>query len=162
MRKSLVPLTVGLIFGSAVWVVKATPLSGLPPATSQNHSLLETIGCTRSGDNCPYGFAIKRHGGGSWSCVPCDNQKYGSRYRDDHDEYYEPRRYRDYGDGVLRSQTLSRLRRRQLRAEAVPQLLIVRLRGKPPARDLAEAAARPSPYPRDGLFLKEHGEKGHV
>jgi hypothetical protein len=65
MRKSLVPLTVGLIFGSAVWVVKATPLSGLPPATSQNHSLLETIGCTRSGDNCPYGFAIKRHGGGS-------------------------------------------------------------------------------------------------
>src|SRR4029078_13699616 len=84
------------IFGSAVWVVKATPLRGLPPATSQNHSLLETIGCTRSGDNCPYGFAIKRHGGGSWSCVPCDNQKYGSRYRDDHDEYYESRRYRDY------------------------------------------------------------------
>jgi len=99
MRKSLVPLTVGLIFGSAVWVVKATPLSGLPPAPSQNHSLLETIGCTRSGDNCPYGFAIKRHGGGSWSCVPCDNQKYGSRYRDDHDEYYEPRRYRDYAVG---------------------------------------------------------------
>jgi hypothetical protein len=29
--------------------------------------------------------------------------------------------------------------------------LIVRLRGKPPARDLAEAAARPSSYPRDGL-----------
>ena len=29
--------------------------------------------------------------------------------------------------------------------------MIVRLRGKPPARDLAEAAARPSSYPRDGL-----------
>jgi len=39
MRKSLVPLTVGLIFGSAVWVVKATPLSDFRP------QLLKTIHC---------------------------------------------------------------------------------------------------------------------
>jgi len=75
MRKSLIPLTVGLILGSAVWTAKATPLSGPPPTPSQTHSPRETIGCTKSGDNCPYGFAIKRHGGGSWSCVPCGNQR---------------------------------------------------------------------------------------
>jgi hypothetical protein len=96
MKNALMPLTamVGLILGLTVWPVNATPLP--IPTPSQDKSQVETIGCTRSGDNCPIGFAIKRHGGGSWSCVPCGNQRYG--YRDRDEEYYGPRRYREYDD----------------------------------------------------------------
>jgi hypothetical protein len=95
MKKALIPLTFGLILGSAGWA-EATPLSG--PPLAPNHSLLETIGCTTAGDNCPYGYRIERHGGKGWSCKPCWDQKHGSRYRDEDHRYDEPRRHREYGD----------------------------------------------------------------
>jgi hypothetical protein len=98
MRKLVVTLTAtaALILGSA-GLAKATPL--LIGAESPNQSPIESVGCTRTGDNCPIGFAIKRHGGGSWSCVPCSGkQNYGSRYRDRDEEYSEPRRYREYDE----------------------------------------------------------------
>jgi hypothetical protein len=58
MRKLVVTLSAAaLIIGSA-GLVKATPLvMGVP---SPNQSPIERVGCTRSGDNCPIGFAIKR------------------------------------------------------------------------------------------------------
>ena len=94
MKNALLPLTVGLILGSAVCGVKATPLSGLSPATSQNQSRIEKIGCSRgsSNDTCPYGYQPRGYG-----CVPCWKEKHGSRYRDWDERYNEPRRYRDYG-----------------------------------------------------------------
>ena len=93
MKNALLPLTVCLILGSAIWGVKATPLSGISPATSQNQSPIERIGCSRgsSNDTCPYGYQPRGHG-----CQPCGwNEKHGSRYHDD--RYSEPSRYRDYG-----------------------------------------------------------------
>jgi hypothetical protein len=97
MKNALLPLTVGLILGSAVWGVKATPLSGLSLATSPNQSPIEKIGCSRSSSNetCPYGYQPRGYG-----CQPCGwNERHGSRYRDLDEGYYEPRRYRDYDQG---------------------------------------------------------------
>jgi hypothetical protein len=97
MKNALLPLTVGLILGSAIWGVKATPLSGISPAISQNQSPIEKIGCSRgsSNDTCPYGYQPRGHG-----CQPCGwNEKHGSRYRDWDERYSEPRRYRQYGEG---------------------------------------------------------------
>jgi hypothetical protein len=96
MKNALLPLTVGLILGSAVWGVKATPLSTLAPATSQNQPI-EKIGCSRSSSNdtCPYGYQPRGYG-----CQPCGwNKKYGSRYHAGDERYYEPRRYMDYDHG---------------------------------------------------------------
>ena len=97
MKNALLPLTVGLILGSAVCGVKATPLSGLSSATSQNQSRIEKIGCSRgsSNDTCPYGYTPRGYG-----CKPCGwNERHGSRYRDRDEGYYEPRRYRNYDHG---------------------------------------------------------------
>src|SRR5215831_18044877 len=85
MKSALVPITVGLILGSAVCGVKAAPLSGLSPATSQNQSPIEEIGCSRhsSNDTCPYGYQPRGYG-----CQPCSwNEKHGSRYRDWDERY---------------------------------------------------------------------------
>ena len=97
MKSALLPITVGLILGSAVCGVKAAPLSGLSPATSQNQSPIEEIGCSRSSSNdtCPYGYQPRGYG-----CKPCGwNQYGGSRHRDWDEHYYEPHRYRDYDHG---------------------------------------------------------------
>jgi hypothetical protein len=96
MKSALLPLTVGLILGSAVCGVEAAPLSGLSPATSQNQSPIEKIGCSRgsSNDTCPYGYSPSGHG-----CKPCGWNEHGSRHRDWNEGYYEQRRYRDYDHG---------------------------------------------------------------
>jgi hypothetical protein len=120
MQKLVIALTTSaLVLGSAVWVVKATPLTGSTGISSQDYSPIEKIGCAKAGDNCPYGYRIERHGGGKWSCEPCWQQGSGDRdyeprryrqygdedyegkhYRQyDNRDYEEPRRYRDYGDG---------------------------------------------------------------
>jgi hypothetical protein len=57
------------------WFRKATPSSGPLPAPTQK--LLKMVGCTRTGDNCAYGYRIERHGGGWWSCRPCWDKKQG-------------------------------------------------------------------------------------
>jgi len=99
MRKTIIALagTTALLCGSLVWAAHAnSPTSS--GASFPHNSPIERIGCTQSGDNCPYGYRIERHGGRGWSCKPCWDQKQGSRHRDDDDEYYEPRRYRQYGE----------------------------------------------------------------
>ena len=77
---------------------KATPLSGLSAANSQNQSPIEKIGCSRSSSNdtCPYGYQPSGYG-----CKPCgwnERHYYGPRrYRDYDEGYYAPRRYpREY------------------------------------------------------------------
>src|SRR5262245_10371301 len=98
MKRALIPLSASLVLGSAVWAVEATPLSSSPATPSQDYSPIEKVGCMEEG-KCPYGYTIKKLGvGKGYSCEPCWDQKQGSRYRDDHNEYYEPRRYREYGD----------------------------------------------------------------
>jgi hypothetical protein len=85
MKNALLPLAVGLILGSAVWGVKAAPLSGLSSATSQNQSPIEKIGCSRSSSNetCPYGYQPRGYG--------------SRRYRDYDHGYYGPKKYpREY------------------------------------------------------------------
>src|SRR5215831_14767794 len=97
IKSALLPITVGLIIlGSAVCGVEAAPLSGLSPATSQNQSPIEKIGCSRSSSNdtCPYGYSPSGHG-----CKPCGWNEHGSRHRDRDEGYYEQRRYRDYDHG---------------------------------------------------------------
>jgi hypothetical protein len=97
MQKLMITLTTSaLVLGSAVWVVKATPLTASTGISSQDYSPIEKIGCARAGDNCPYGYRIERHGGGRWSCEPCWQQ--GSKYRDWGESDYQSRRYRQYGD----------------------------------------------------------------
>jgi len=99
MRKTIIALagTTALLCGSLVWAAHAnSPTSS--GASFPHNSPTERIGCTQSGDNCPYGYRIERHDRKGWSCKPCWDQKQGSRHRDDDDEYYEPRRYRQYGE----------------------------------------------------------------
>jgi hypothetical protein len=95
------------LFSSGLLDAQATPLSSSSTLVAQNSSALVQVGCERSGDNCPYGYRIERHGGHGWSCEPCWSQKHsywGDRdyeprhYREHGDEGYEPRRYRNYGD----------------------------------------------------------------
>jgi hypothetical protein len=98
MQKLMITLTTSaLVLGSAVWVVKATPLTGSAGISSQDYSPIEKIGCAKAGDNCPYGYRIERHGGGKWSCEPCWQGQQGSKYWQG-DRDYEPRRYQQYGD----------------------------------------------------------------
>jgi hypothetical protein len=97
MQKLVIALTTSaLVLGWTVWVVKAAPLTS-PIGTPSRNSPIEKIGCVKAGDNCPYGYRIERHGGGSWSCEPCGNQKRGSKYQGWGDRDYEPRRYQQYG-----------------------------------------------------------------
>jgi hypothetical protein len=86
-----------MLGGSMMWTAHATSMNTMD-AFPRMFSPVEKIGCATAGDNCPYGYRIERHGGKGWSCEPCWDQKHGSRYRDWNDRYYEPRRYRDYGD----------------------------------------------------------------
>jgi hypothetical protein len=103
MHKALVAFTSTVplaLLGWGVWVAEANSLSSALRPLSQNH-FIEQIGCKGGPspeDRCPYGYRIERHGGGSWFCEPCWQQRYGSRYRDGEGGYYEPRRYRGYGD----------------------------------------------------------------
>jgi hypothetical protein len=87
-----------MLCGTMVWAAHGTPLTGAIGPISRDFSPIEKVGCERSGDNCPLGYRIERHGGGRWTCEPCWDQKHGSRYRDWNDRYSEPRRYREYGD----------------------------------------------------------------
>lgn len=75
-----------IVIGPWLWTSQTAPLGSIPP--------IEKIGCARSGDKCPYGYRIERHGGHGWSCEPCWPQKHS--YLGDRD--YEPKRYRDYDD----------------------------------------------------------------
>jgi hypothetical protein len=99
MQKLFIAFTTSaLVLGSGIGAVRSTPLTDAAGMSSQHYSAMQKIGCTRAGDNCPYGYRIERHGGKGWSCEPCWEQKHGSRYRDWNDRYYEPRQYRDYGE----------------------------------------------------------------
>src|SRR4026207_2405267 len=81
----------------ATWTASAYTISTTSPSRS---NLVEPVGCAGGPspeDRCPYGYRIvgeegRRH------CVPCGQQRYGSRYRDWNDRYYEPRRYREYDE----------------------------------------------------------------
>jgi hypothetical protein len=98
MQKLVIAFTTSaLVLGSAVWVVKAAPLTGSTGISSQDYSPIEKIGCAKAGDNCPYGYRIERHGRGKWSCEPCWQGQQGSKYRDWGDRDYEPRHYQQYG-----------------------------------------------------------------
>jgi hypothetical protein len=97
MKKALIALIatapLALI---AAWTANAYPIS--PPSPSWSN-LVEQVGCKGgpSGeDRCPYGYRIVGEGRGH--CVPCGQQRYGSKYRDWNERYYEPRRYRQYDD----------------------------------------------------------------
>ena len=88
-----------LVIASSMWIVHATPLT--VGTSSREFSLIEKIGCESAGDNCPYGYRIKRHGGHGWSCEPCWPQRHGHyqhNYQDYGDRDYEPRRYHQYND----------------------------------------------------------------
>jgi hypothetical protein len=110
MQKLVIALTAttALGLGSAVGVVKATPLTGSIATPSQEFSPIQKIGCERAGENCPYGYRIVKGRGHGWSCEPCWPQhgpkywRWGEvdyeprHYRDYDDRYYEPRHYREY------------------------------------------------------------------
>jgi hypothetical protein len=107
-KKPMVALTgiVALMLGgSMVWAAHATSLTNTMGSFPREFSPVEKIGCERSGDNCPIGYRIERHGGGSWSCVPCSGKKKygkgygGSRYyRDDYEDHRggPPQGWRSY------------------------------------------------------------------
>jgi len=83
-----------MLGGSMVWVAHATSLTNTMGSFPREFSPIEKIGCERSGDNCPIGYRIERHGGGRWSCEPCwpQKQKYWKGYG--------PRHYQeDYNGG---------------------------------------------------------------
>jgi hypothetical protein len=98
MRKPIIGLagSAALLCGSMVWAAHATPLTITGGPIPGEFSLIEKIGCERPGDNCPIGYRIERHGGGSWSCVPCwGKKKYGKGYggsRYDREDYREDHR----------------------------------------------------------------------
>jgi hypothetical protein len=82
----------------AAWTAHAYPISLRP--LFQSYSI-EQIGCKGGPspeDRYPYGYRLERHGGGRGYCEPCGQQRYGSRYRDWNERYYEPRRYQEDGD----------------------------------------------------------------
>jgi hypothetical protein len=67
-----------VLCGSGSWVAQATPFDGSTGRPSQDYSPLEKIGCTKAGDNCPYGQRIVRHTGHGPACEPC-SQTQGSK-----------------------------------------------------------------------------------
>jgi hypothetical protein len=105
MQKALIALTATVPLALlGVWTAEANPLSNSLRPLSQNY-LIEQIGCEGGPspkDRCPYGYRISDHRG----CVPCWQQRHGSRYRDwdyeprryGDDGGYEPRRYQEYND----------------------------------------------------------------
>jgi hypothetical protein len=96
MYKPIVVTAIAALMLGGSMAAKATSVGNSMEAFPRAFSPVEKIGCERSGDNCPIGFRIERHGGGRWSCEPCYKERHGSRYRDWHERYVEPRRYRDY------------------------------------------------------------------
>jgi hypothetical protein len=68
-----------VLCGSALWVAQATPFAGSTGRPSQDFSPIERIGCTKAGDNCPYGQRIVRHTGHGPSCEPCSSQTQKSK-----------------------------------------------------------------------------------
>jgi hypothetical protein len=99
MYKPIVVLTgiAALMLGGSM-AANAASVANTMGEFPRAFSPVEKIGCTSSGDKCPYGYRIEKHGGKGWSCERCGDQKQGSRYRDWNDRYNEPRRYREYGD----------------------------------------------------------------
>jgi hypothetical protein len=96
MKKTLIALTTAVPLALLAAWASAYPISPLSPSQS---NLVEQVGCKGGPsreDRCPYGYRIVGEGRGY--CVPCGQQRYGSRYRDWNDRYYEPRRYRQYDD----------------------------------------------------------------
>jgi len=76
MRKTIIALagTTALLCGSLVWAAHAnSPTSS--GASFPHNSPIERIGCTQSGDNCPYGYRIERHGGKGWSLASLGGTK---------------------------------------------------------------------------------------
>src|SRR6266542_3560460 len=96
MKKALITLTAAVPFALlAAWTANAYPIS--TPSPSQNN-LVEQVGCKGGPsreDRCPYGYRIVGEGRGH--CVPCGQQRYGSKYWKG---YGSSRHYReDYDEG---------------------------------------------------------------
>jgi hypothetical protein len=98
MKKTLIALVATAPLALlAAWTANAYPISPSSPSSSN----LVEVGCAGGPspeDRCPYGYRIVRPDEGRGYCVPCGQRRYGSRYRDWNDRYYEPRRYRQYDD----------------------------------------------------------------
>jgi hypothetical protein len=90
---ALVAVAALILSGSIVSSAQANPLSNAAAGSyARIFSQVERVGCTRAGDNCPYGQRIVRGGGHGWWCEPCA-QNYGPKHGN------WSGNYRDYSGG---------------------------------------------------------------